>query len=456
MTDSEMTPIVGIEIHVELATQSKMFCGCKNDPFGAEKPNIYTCPVCLGLPGALPVANKKAIKWAIKIGLALGCSVNLFSKFDRKHYFYPDLPKGYQISQYDLPFCINGEVKTQLGDVRITRVHLEEDTGKLLHQVLPSGEKVSLIDFNRSSVPLVEIVSEPDIHSPQQAKAYAKKIHQIITYLGVSSADMEKGSMRLEANISVQTPQEREENRLPEYKVEVKNLNSFRYIEKAIAFEITRQTAIREQGQLPQQETRGWNEAKNETFSQRSKEDAKDYRYFPDPDLPPIRLTKDFVKQIKDSLPLLPDTAISHLVSDLGIKESDAQIISDEAGMVKLLDEVSNQIKSDPSLPTVAKITSMIVNKKVAWEYTKDTDLVTQAQSLIQEVVKVSSVEQVGDEEISKIAKIVIANNPKAVTDYKSGKEQVMGFLIGMVNKQLGKKVSIDQVRKVLITCLQS
>src|SRR5258708_13478645 len=295
MNTAEYTPVVGIEIHVELATASKMFCGCKNDPFYAPQPNIYTCPVCLGMPGGLPVANKKAIEWTIKIGLALGCEISLFSKFDRKHYLYPDLPKGYQISQYDQPFCVMGLVKTEFGDVHITRVHLEEDTGKLLHQTV-HGKKVSLVDFNRSSVPLVEIVTEPDIHSPEQAKAYAKKIAQIIKYLEVSSADMENSSMRLKTNISVQTPEEKSANMLPPYKEEVKNLNSFRFIERAINYEVKRQTDIRQNGEIPTQETRGWNEGKSETFPQRTKEPAEDYRYFPDPDLPPLRFTKQFIE----------------------------------------------------------------------------------------------------------------------------------------------------------------
>lgn len=449
------TPIIGIEIHVELKTNSKMFCGCKNDPFHAPKPNIYTCPVCLGMPGALPVANKTAIDWTIKIGQALGCSIAAFSKFDRKHYFYPDLPKGYQISQYDQPLCTNGLVSTDFGDVRITRVHLEEDTGKLVHQEV-DGKKVSLIDFNRSSVPLVEIVTEPDIKSAEHAKAYAKKIAQIIRFLDVSTADMEKGSMRLEANISVQTEEEKTAGNYPPYKVEVKNLNSFRYIERAVTYELKRHQEIREKGKLPKQETRGWNETKNQTFSQRSKESAEDYRYFPDPDLPPLRFDADYIEAIKRTLPKLPDQIQAEWV-DFGIKPSEAAVLTAEPMLVSVINELiaACQQANKP----FTKIITQLVNKKISLDSTsmdslalasvveRQLILAKRVESIIKQSEELATTDSMKDEELSGIIDAVFIDNPKAVADYKAGKVQVIGFLLGMCSKKAGKKLDVSRAK---------
>ena len=428
--------VCGAEIHVELKTKSKMFCGCKNDPFGAAKPNIYTCPVCLGLPGALPIPNKRAIENCVMIGLALNCKIAHESKFDRKHYFYPDLPKGYQISQYDEPFCYEGYVDTSYGRVRITRVHMEEDTAKLTHSTI-AGQKVSLIDFNRSGVPLVEIVSEPDIKSSEQAKEFLKKVRDIVRALGVSDCDMEKGSMRLEANLSLATGDE-----LPNYKVEVKNINSFRFFAHAMQYEAKRQAELLDKGEIPQQETRGWRESLGQTVSQRSKEEAKDYRYFPEPDIPPINLSDSWLKDIKKDLPVLPGALEAELLQ-VGISQKDAEIIAKNDSMYKYILEVKNI-----DLKLVKKAASDIVNKKV--DHTK-----TSVKDYIQ-TLKDNEASTISDESTLKpIIEKILAENSKIVEQYKSGKTGVLGFFVGSVMKATSGKSDPKAVNKLILDLLK-
>lgn len=425
---TNLTPIIGAEIHVELGTRSKMFCACVNDPFGAKAPNIYTCPVCLGLPGALPVPNKTAIDWTIMIGLALNCDISESSKFDRKHYFYPDLPKGYQISQYDEPFCTNGYVETSKGNVRITRVHLEEDTAKMKHATI-SGEKVSLIDFNRSGVPLVEIVTEPDIKSSTHAKEFLKKIRSVIRALKVSDADMEKGTMRLEANVSVST-----DDSLPDYKIEVKNINSFRFFAKSVDFEVDRLTKLIMRGEKPKQETRGWRSNDEATVSQRTKEDAQDYRYFPEPDIPALTITRDQVTAIRSSLPHLPTKIADELIS-LGIREDYANLLATNSLAVASIMRAV-EIFDDSEIRdkvTVGEYASYLVNSKPSLT-TKNME---ELPKIFAEETKKKTKETITNKStLALVIEKVINDHPSVVSDFKAGKEQALGFLMGQVMKE--------------------
>jgi aspartyl-tRNA(Asn)/glutamyl-tRNA(Gln) amidotransferase subunit B len=446
--------IIGLETHVELKTLSKMFCACKNDPFHAEKPNIHTCPVCLGLPGALPVANKRAIEWTVKLGLALGCKINTLSKFDRKHYFYPDLPKGYQISQYDLPFCHDGKVETSFGPVGITRVHLEEDTGKLIHQKV-NGRNVSLIDFNRSGIPLVEVVTEPDIHSAAQAKEYAKKLRQIVRYLDISDCDMEKGGMRLEANISLKNNKSQITNdksitnnkilkeELPNYKVELKNINSFRFLERGIEYEIERQKEILEKGLTPVQETRGYNAEKNITFTQRTKEEAADYRYFPDPDLPPIRFYPDWLKEIQSTVPEPLKTVLKSWQEKYGVNLVFVEQIFETEKQTKWLDGLFKKL-AEEKLP-VDKFVNLFVHKKINIKLYS-----TPIEEAVDQVKKSMAVDEISDEELNKIIGKVISINSQAVTDYKAGKKSAINFLIGQTLREAKKKIEFGRIVKLI------
>jgi len=434
------TPVIGLEVHVELKTRSKMFCACSADYFGRE-PNTHTCPVCLGLPGALPVPNKKAIDWCILIGLALNCDISLFSKFDRKNYFYPDLSKGYQISQYDEPFCENGHVKISNGKrINIRRVHMEEDTGKLIHEAV-DDQKVSLIDFNRSGVPLVEIVTEPDFESAEEVIEYLKTVQQIVRYLEVSNADMEKGNMRLEPNISLRKIKNSD---LPKYKVEVKNINSFKFVEKTINFEIERQKKIFEGGKTPVQETRGWGEAKGETISQRSKEEAHDYRYFPEPDIPPIHWTESQVSHLKSQMIELPQTKFDRLRRVYGLSDYDAEILTKEKKTAIYFEEAVRLAKAIPT----KTIANWIINKRI--------DIQNESVGRLIKQISMSHSSSIDESKLQSAIKDVIKDNEKAVNDYKNGKTSVIMFLIGNVMRKLKTKINPSIMKIALEKALRN
>ena len=420
----KLQPVIGLEIHVELKTKTGMFCGCSADHFG-KAPNTNTCPVCLGLPGALPVPNHQAIDWALMVGLALNCRVNLESTFDRKHYFYPDLPKGYQISQYDDPFCQQGFLTLESGKkIRINRVHLEEDTAKMQHKTV-DGKKLTLVDFNRSGVPLVEIVTEPDIASGAEAKEFLKKLRDILRSLAVSDCDMEKGSMRLEPNISWS----QSADKLAKYKVEIKNLNSFRFAEGGIDYELQRQKEILDRGETPVQETRGYKPAEHKTFSQRVKETAADYRYFPEPDIPPIVLTQAYVEALRGKLPKLPEILVQELVKDFHLSLSTAQLLIKEPLKLAYFKKYNHEVEPKT-------LANLIVNKKINLD--QPPQLKTTSRAID-----------------SKIIDQVIKENADIVAKYKAGKTSVIGFLVGQVMKLTHGQVDPKSVQQELLKRLQ-
>ena len=400
-----------------------MFCGCLAGHFG-KKPNTQTCPVCLGLPGALPFANQEAVMRVAKFGLAFDCKVNLLSKFDRKHYFYPDLPKGYQISQYNLPLCQSGK----FANIRIRRVHLEEDTAKLIHQ----GGK-SLVDFNRSGVPLMELVTEPDFHKAESVTAFLKEVQLIARYLQVSNADMEKGSMRLEANISLGSA-----GHLPDYKVELKNINSFRFLSKAINAEISRQKEIVDKGGKIIQETRGYNEATGKTFSQRTKEEAQDYRYFPEPDIPPIRLNKEQIADLKAKLPELPSQKRARFKEIYKLPDAYNEILVADLDIAEYF-ETAVKLGGRPKV-----LADLMVNKNFDKTFPEPAGLVKKIKELTAKNFTPAA-------EIASVVTTVLAENKKAVADYQSGRSQVLGFLIGQVQKKIKEKGDVNVIRTNLL-----
>ncbi|MFH1894934.1 MAG: Asp-tRNA(Asn)/Glu-tRNA(Gln) amidotransferase subunit GatB, partial [Patescibacteria group bacterium] len=456
----EYKPTIGLEIHIELNTRSKMFCGCANNP-DERRPNVNVCPVCMGHPGTLPVINETAVRKTIKTGLALDCQIPENSKFDRKNYFYPDLPKGYQISQYDKPLCLGGFLEIDGKKIRITRVHLEEDTGSLIHK-----DDHSLVDFNRAGVPLMELVTEPDITSASQAKKFAEELHRILHYLNVSDADMEKGQMRVEVNISLS-------DKAGELgtKVEIKNLNSFRSVEKGVNFEIKRQAEALEKGGKIIQETRGWDDAKGITVPQREKEEAHDYRYFPEPDLPPLRFLQDDILKIKSEIPELPQhkrnrlkkeyeldgDTVEFFVKNKEFGEYFEKVISEfDPGLthekiLSLIKLTSNYLASDLQGLLAGKLVNDANFLITAENFADFIDLIYDgkisskiAKQVLAEmfatgadpshIIEEKGLSQISDEgEIEKIIKEVISDNPKAIEDYKKGKENAFQFLIGQI-----------------------
>ncbi|MDI6717897.1 MAG: Asp-tRNA(Asn)/Glu-tRNA(Gln) amidotransferase subunit GatB [Patescibacteria group bacterium] len=476
-------PTIGLEIHVELKTKTKMFCGCLNNP-DEEKANMNICPVCLAHPGTLPVPNKEAIEKVLKLGIVLNSELANISKFDRKNYFYPDLPKGYQISQYDQPLVSGG----LLTNIRLTRIHLEEDTGRLLHTTNDSGEEnleqkmkqASLVDFNRAGIPLMELVTEPDIKTGKEAVVFAKELQLILRYLGISDADMEKGHMRIEANISIAGNQ-------PQLgtKVEVKNLNSFKAVESAIDYEIKRQEEILEKGEKVVQETRGWDDAGQKTFSQRLKEEAHDYRYFPEPDIPPFEISFFNTEKIKSEIPELPAqkrerffdiyklsagqtevliedkpaadyfeksaNALKAILPDANFQLLYNYLLSDLKGLLKEQKMELTNLKISPenfahliNLAATGKLTTSRMVKdvlKAMFDSGMEPDVIIKEKGFHEEIA---------EETLEQAISEVISENPKAVEDYKKGQENAMQFLTGMAMKKLQGKGNPQEIKEIL------
>lgn len=448
---TKFIPIIGLEVHIEQNTKRKMFCRCSADHF-SKSANINTCPTCLGLPGAMPYPNKAAIENTVLFGLALGCSINKYSKFDRKHYFYPDLPKGYQITQYDLPFCKEGKWESTKNTIhRIRRVHLEEDTGKLQHKII-DGKKVSLIDYNRSGVPLMELVTEPDFHNSDDILNFLKDIQSLARYLKISNADMEKGSMRLEANISLYKT-DKEINQinlkninLPDYKVELKNINSFRFLKNAINAEVKRQSDLLLSGKKVAQETRGYDEKSETTYSQRTKENVKDYRYFPEPDIPSVYIDEKLMNSIQKKLVETPWSKRKRYVKKLRLSDEYAQILVNDYDRSIFFEELIS-LANKHKLNT-KKLADLIINKNFDKKFTNP-------QELIIDVVKSQNSENASDEDTNKAVEEVLKNEAKAVEDYRKGKVNVVGFLLGMVQKKLSGKGDVATIRNLLTKQLE-
>ena len=472
-------PTIGIEVHIELNTKSKAFCSCLNDS-DEKRPNINICPICTGHPGTLPVVNKEAIRKVIKTGLALNCQISKYSQFDRKNYFYPDLPKGYQISQQYFPFCQQGFFKIDNKKIRIRKIHLEEDTAKLIHQ-----KDHSLIDFNRAGVSLMELVTEPDIKSAVEARKFAEELQLILRYLNVSQADMEKGEMRIEANVSLTKNVKKLGT-----KVEIKNLNSFRAVEKGIDYEIKRQTEVLSSGKKVVQETRGWDDNKEITFTQRKKEESGDYRYFPEPDLSPFYQEKEFIEKIKAEIPELPQQRRERFKKEYNLLKKEVENFVNDKKLGEYFEKVISELPPGLSNKDLSNLTKLVVNyiisdlqglMKIKEVFINSPEFLITPENFAEFICliyegKISSkiakmvlkemfetgydpsniiekrgLVQISDEvEIEKIIKEVILKNSKALADYKKGKQNAFQFLIGQIMAKSQGKANPQVIQQAL------
>ncbi len=474
----QFEPVIGLEVHAQLKTKTKIFCSCSTE-FG-KSPNANTCPVCTGMPGVLPVLNRLAVSFAIKASLATHCNINRESRFDRKNYFYPDLPKGYQISQYAAPIAEHGylEIETNPEGSRkigITRIHMEEDAGKLIHD--PARSK-SMVDLNRTGVPLIEIVSDPDIRSAEEAGAYLRKLHAILKYIDVCDGNMEEGSFRCDANISLRPVGQKEFGT----RTELKNLNSFKHVEKAIAYEIERQTYVLSEGKPVIQETRLWDPAKNKTVSMRGKEEAHDYRYFPDPDLVPLIVDEAWIKAVEQEMPELPDEKLSRFIKQYTLSETDAQVLTSSIALADFFETVAAPLKDkklaanwvmttllgmlntkglpitqSPVAPEeISKLLLLIENGKINANAAKTIfDLMVETQKDPEWIVKEKGLEQVSDiSELESAVMAVIKENPEEAAAFREGKTKLFSFFMGQVMKKTKGKADPKIVTPLLKTKL--
>ncbi len=473
--------VIGIEVHIQLKTKSKMFCGCNREYFDTE-PNSHVCAVCLGMPGMLPVINEQAVTYTLLAGLAMGCEIPRHSKFDRKNYPYPDLMKGYQISQYDQPFCVGGsltiEVEGRQQVVHLERIHLEEDTARLLHRD-DGAEAYSLLDVNRSGSPLMELVTTPDMHSGVEAAVFLRKLRQTMRYLRIADADMEKGGMRADANISIRPRGQEALGR----KVEVKNMNSFRAVQRAIEFEIERQSRLLDAGERIKQETRGYVDATGETVSQRSKEEANDYRYFPEPDLPPMVIEPETIEAVRARLPELPDARRERFASEYGLSADEARTLTESREAAETFEEAVRITGAPLARPValwfigevarylntlghadaelsdtkvtpahIAELTRLVAEGAVTGSTAKDVmEAAFETGEMPAAIIDARGLRVVRDEgAVETVVKAAIEANPKAVADYRAGKQAAVGFLVGQVMREMKGRADANSVAEIV------